>query len=508
MSCRRCAREATFASGPDGRFKGSRPGLRFELRLKASDPLGGLVRSEWVPGPALARAFVLCWAFAGLFDKAYYEHWSWSLPNFIYAAACFWVVWTPGSARALLALAATQILDWFSDQRIMANHAVILVASNATFLLAAVARGFGRTWRSDPAAALLADAAGAIRIQVLVVYAWATFHKLNTDFLSAEHGCVQFLATDPVNRPLPMLFLPTGRFWIECGIHGTLLVEGLIPVLLAFRRTRGAAILLAVFFHSFLSSGPRNGFSAFAVVIFPLLWLFASEAAMERFVGLGRWVLGLDLGWWQGIAVRAGWLVAITALGSADHRLGMNRTYPAWMAYDLLVLAWAVDQWVRVGALPMGEGHRGLLSCRWAVLWLMPVVAFLNGACPYLGLKTETSFAMYSNLRTEGGRSNHLLVPSGTWPFAFQDELVEVVAASDPGLQRFVGSGYVFTWFDLRRRAWMNPSNSLSFVRDGHRVEVGVIANHPELVPPVGGLLGRLMPFRPVEREGRRASDH
>jgi hypothetical protein len=472
-----------------------------------------LFRNSWfrgepvAAGPAFTTVFTVSWALAGLFDKAWYGHWTYSITNFVFAAACFWMLSTPRSARALLVLGVAQIADWFSDQSICGNHPLIMAAVNATLLVAAVQRGALRTWKNDNAAELLGTAASGIRLEVLAIYFLATFHKLNTDFLSIEHGCVAFLATDARNQPWPMIFLPVGPGWLEAGIHGTLVVELLIPVLLLFRSTRGAGILLGVFFHSFLSSGPRNGFFAFAVVIFPLLWLFASEGAMTRLWAMFRCIGGSRFDISAATLVRFVALAGIAAASIASSHLQINRTFPAWIAYDLLVLAWAFAELCR-GTTATGERKPEIFRCPHPALIFMPLVVFINGACPYLGLKTETSFAMYSNLRTEGGRSNHLLVPAYFAPFQFQNDLVEVVDSSDSGLREVANSGMLLTWFDLRRRAWMNPSMSVSFVRADTTVAVDNVGNRPDLVPPVSWWAGRLMPFRPVEKEGPRRCDH
>jgi len=177
------------------------------------------------------------------------------------------------------------------------------------------------------------------------------------------------------------------------------------------------------------------------------------------------------------------------------------------MAYDLLVLAWAFAELCR-GTPATGERRPGIFRCTHPALLVMLKVVFINGACPYLGLKTETSFAMYSNLRAEDGRSSHPLVPAHFAPFQFQNDLVEVVDSSDSGLREIANSGMLLTWFDLRRRAWMNPSMSVSFVRGDTTVAVENIGSRPDLVPPVSWWAGRLMPFRPVEKEGSRACDH
>jgi len=81
--------------------------------------------------------------------------------------------------------------------------------------------------------ALMTTVAPGVRLGVFAVYLWATFHKLNTDFLSLDHGCVTFIATEPRHRPWPALVLGDNIFY---G-HG--LVQRLHT---ADQRTAGATV--------------------------------------------------------------------------------------------------------------------------------------------------------------------------------------------------------------------------------------------------------------------------
>ena len=73
-----------------------------------------------------------------------------------------------------------------------------------------------------------------------------------------------------------------------------------------------------------------------------------------------------------------------------------------------------------------------LLTVRTPGLLIIPALLFANGLMPYLGLKTETSFAMYSNLRTEGGYSNHWLLPASLQIWDYQRDLVKIHRTSVP----------------------------------------------------------------------------
>ena len=59
---------------------------------------------------------------------------------------------------------------------------------------------------------------------------------------------------------------------------------------------------------------------------------------------------------------------------------------------------------------------------------LVPAAMVLAiGLSPYVGLRTENSLSMYSNLRTESDRGNHWFVPQGAKVADTQEDLITVV---------------------------------------------------------------------------------
>jgi hypothetical protein len=120
----------------------------------------------------------------------------------------------------------------------------------------------------------------------------------------------------------------------------------------------------------------------------------------------------------------------------------------------------------------------------------------LNGASPYLGLKTETSFSMFSNLRTEAGEENHLFLPRLDW-FELQDDVVEIGASGAPELARFAGTGERLAWFEVRRALDRRRDEGVrvTYRRDGQWVE----ASSAEPIPL---LLDRTLVFRPLPPVG------
>jgi hypothetical protein len=118
-------------------------------------------------------------------------------------------------------------------------------------------------------------------------------------------------------------------------------------------------------------------------------------------------------------------------------------------------------------------------------LWLyaFPLVLFLSCLSPYLGLKTESSIAMFSNLHTEGGQTNHLLFSTPPYWFGYQSDVVQVVATSSPLLQDVAAAGDSMVWFSLQQHLRANPQHWVTFRRNGvahERIDAAAIAHLPQ----------------------------
>ena len=88
----------------------------------------------------------------------------------------------------------------------------------------------------------------------------------------------------------------------------------------------------------------------------------------------------------------------------------------------------------------------------------------MNGLSPYLGLKTQTAFSMFSNLRTEGGLTNHLFMPLDLMVSNTTLNLVTVESSNSRWLQKTVNAGDLVPFFELRRAASLDPSSNFEVV--------------------------------------------
>jgi hypothetical protein len=197
-------------------------------------------------------------------------------------------------------------------------------------------------------------------------------------------------------------------------------------------------------------------------------------------------------------------LVAAELMGHMRSGIGPLKIYRlpwmVWILWSLIlgtlfaICAWRHYRHNHVARRQSIYGQPGLL---WASLLLV----VLNGMSQYLGLKTETCFTMYSNLRTEGGVNNHLFVPA--WKLSsYQDDLVEIVSSSIPELQVFAHGSDLLTSFELRRALSATAGDfEITFKRNGEVHELyrrGDETPNSELLRPLPRWQAKLLRFRPV----------
>jgi hypothetical protein len=69
---------------------------------------------------------------------------------------------------------------------------------------------------------------------------------------------------------------------------------------------------------------------------------------------------------------------------------------------------------------------------RW--MWFFPALLVLHGITSYVGLRTAGNFSMFSNLRTEGARSNHFFLGSSPLKlWSYQEDVVRFIGIDDRG---------------------------------------------------------------------------
>ena len=129
-----------------------------------------------------------------------------------------------------------------------------------------------------------------------------------------------------------------------------------------------------------------------------------------------------------------------------------------------------------------------------------------NGLAPVLGLKTRTSWQMYSNVRLEAATSNHFVFPRSLDLVGALDDPVTVLEADGHEFRDVAGTGMMLPWIEFRRRLALGSTGSITWVHDGERHVTPRVADDPSL-SPLPWVIRKLMIFRPLGPEVVRVCD-
>jgi hypothetical protein len=387
------------------------------------------------------------------------------------------------------------------------NHSVIAAAVDLTILGAALWMASStRDWRIDTTA-LYKTFAPVVRIELLIVYFFVVCHKLNSGFFDLEHSCGSFMYLR-LAREYPLL--PTGDWFRPWAIYLTMLAETAIPVMLVVRRWRLAGLLLAFAFHFALAMDPGDVVFNFSAILLAFFFLFLPDefaasvattlsAVRSRVLRMPHLNTIAVKG--AALALTAPLLAALIFRDAIATGLTFEASRNVWVVYAGVVLSIFLVT-LRRNRIEFPSA-KALLTVRTPALLIIPALLFANGVMPYLGLKTETSFAMYSNLRTEGGYSNHWLMPASLQFWDYQRDLVKIHRTSVSRIQRLVNRGYQWTYYEFKWLMHEHPNASVVYERNGVVRRVRRVSEDPELTPE-DALMRKFLRFRPVAGDLRR----
>ncbi len=236
-----------------------------------------------------------------------------------------------------------------------------------------------------------------VQIVVGLTYALAFLHKLNPEYLSPDISCGSYLGCQYLEHRVNIRHPGLLKIQSFLSIYAILALEGGIPLLFLFPATRPLGLLLSVLLHLPL------GFLVhvhFAAVMY---------AGLSAFVAPGDWPHVLA----SAFALSRTKLILYLLLGLyLGHRFGgygYRRRLPAYLHqlfFGVYFLAALAVSLTLLHGGPLRTFAWGAPFPR-ALLFLLTAAYLLNGLGPYLGLKTNFSFAMFSNLRPDPWR--HLL---------------------------------------------------------------------------------------------------
>lgn len=319
-----------------------------------------------------------------------------------------------------------------------------------------------------------------LQLSMILVYALAGFAKLNTDFFDPAVSCVADLVGD-LDRMVgsSVIGVPT-RMVLLAGI--LLAVYAILSERSAHRplsaAARAGAIvatgLAALAGYALIARLPDAAITtlivAMAVVVVvwelagglllvvprlqaPILafsWSMHATLALIGFVDFGAFALALLFTFVpRPYSELLSGPVRLPVVGRLVPRpyvyfglcamagiaAGLDRRLLGALLFELaaLVFIWPlVAAAVAPGPRPpwTGQPITGRATPAW--LFIFPVLLLFHGLTSYLGLRTAGNFTMFSNLRTEGPASNHLLLdgnPLKLWNY--QEDVVRFIRIDD-----------------------------------------------------------------------------
>ncbi|MAS95980.1 MAG: hypothetical protein CMO55_22475 [Verrucomicrobiales bacterium] len=365
-------------------------------------------------------------------------------------------------------------------------------ALTTLFLLIALGRLLKRGEVMKGGEDYFARFAPVIRVAVLIMYVWAVIQKLNWDYFDPEVSCAAKLHKE-INAYFGGI-LPEAHWALVGAAVGSLVFELGIPILLFISKTRYIGFVAAIWFHLWLSIHPAAGIFSFSSIILALLAVFIPVSWGEElqkvwnsqmtWLGKGDLDKGRTRAKW--IAILAFFITLITQgalylliarsyeVFHTANRVGFFTFFAwgCWIGACYLIAGWKARQQSRV--------FPNRLVPTLAMVGLIPVI--FNGVQPWIGGRTQTSFSMYSNLRSEGD-GNHMFLKRKDL-LKLQTDMVEiltskpnVLAPSDRprGIQQFANIGHrVIPWFEFRRLVSEMPGDfDVTYTRNGEEKELG-----------------------------------
>lgn len=444
---------------------------------------------------------------AGFFHQMSFADWRWySVKGVFLSAAILLVLYKPSSWWRFVLFV---LIDWVSiawELPLHPNHIFFTWFVDGT-LLASFAM-VAATNKDNPQIGLetkwYTAVAPWIRIELCVLYFFTVFHKLNYSYFDIDWSCAARLHTD-IYRRFPLL--PQADWALNVAIYGTLIIETAIPLLLSFRRTRLVGAVMGLSFHAMLAAHPHMGLISFSSMMTSLFTVFLPQSTAvalkptSKLRKVRRWV-AIGMG-----ALFLPWILRSVLPSSLHLEDVITHAWKAGFIAFYCYIALCLVMFVR--SQRMTRNEKRVMEGSWRshpILAVFIVLLLINGFGPYFGLRTQTSFSMFSNLHTENGESNHLIMPSGIQLTNWQYDLVEIVDSNEPDLIWAHNNSFLVVYLELRRiRTSARDDFWVTFRRNGKEETFDI--KKPETygtIPPLNAFAKRYFFFRHVEQDAMK----
>lgn len=410
-----------------------------------------------------------------------------------------------------------------------------------------------------------------LRVSLIMAYFFAGFHKLNQDFFHPEVSCLNWFmgAFVGILTRSTVMFIPSavillgltalclkllGNPWkrlsrsfkfflltsgtvlaITCGSIFLLMLRDSVPIwlkavviflvavvviaweviggpLLLWPKAQGPILAFSATMHA---SFALIGFVDFSSLAFALLFCYIPQ----NYLDLLDKNSSIKLFRYQIHRAHAYFLTFLlgSLLTGLHYRMGWDFGDMPFLHGIVFLVGAAILIWPILAELfsPKRLPWRGVPLLNEQVNGLLilafTLLVFFFGMNSYLGLRTAGNFSMFSNLRTEGVDSNHLVLASNPLKlWGYQDDVIDVLEINDEAAEighkyrPLKGERLPLVEFKKLIHKWTeaNYTVPITFVHQGATYSSPDIVNDPTWRTPQRSWDMYLMDFRIIQTEG------
>jgi hypothetical protein len=397
------------------------------------------------------------------------------------------------------------IVGWDSFPRNISNHFILEFFFCAGVVIYCVHKLYRKRSVCLNKHSLFNFLAATGRYLLIILYFFGVFHKLNTDWFDPSVSCAARL-WESFFWKLPS-WLEDSLWAKTIAIYGTLIIEAaIIVILLWFPSFSKYAVCMGLFFHGIIGLNAYAHYWNFSALSFALHFLFIpkstsklfAESKLYDFFSRGKYKIFLFKLFLISIFLFLSWCY---------YKREFHIIYWFWLFFIFITLIFFLM------FTKYHKNYREPIFSRKisATAVVIAVLFFINCLSPYIGFKTESSIAMYSNLFTELGRTNHLLFDKPPYIFDFQNQVVQIKYSSDNKLNRLSQNAHPILLHQLRqhvkRRFNKIKNDSILYTYNGKTYFFDRIGDD-KVITNVNYFLYKLLVLKPVDVSSPKRCTH
>ena len=421
-------------------------------------------------------------------DHGYHVTWA----DLLVVLAAILVLLRPHNYFFLLATALANVAAFLLALPTASNHWTLQFFVNVTLVASFILAARDQQSLVFDSAAWLRIFRPVVCLLIIFLYLFASLHKFNAGYFSDHSFALRFYRDIVFGEHMVAYahFFPTQDSFLAILPHLSLLTELVIPILLFIRRTRLAAILVGILFHTLLSLKEYPPGTDFPTLLGAAYVLFLPLSSFDYFNGtiLRRMRCSSYFPLFKRLIAPTVLLALIFVpplyslprITTVDWFTFANLKSVHWALYATTYFVLILFLIYKIGPDDFDHSLLIIRSVRFPLI-IIVVAIVIVGMSPYLGLRSAGAFAMFSNLETEGNYTNHFFMPSDMQIFPYQKQVC-VIDTTAEDIPKTALTGRLLTYYNFRQLTRRYPEAAIKYTFEGERFELERITDKPDLV--------------------------